>query len=79
MFLWPCNVPAWQAWCALQTQWRTGMGGATGLDYVAVIQYLRAVARLRGDALAEAFEILQGAERAVLELWAEQRELSSGH
>ena len=72
-------MPAWQAWCGLQTQWRTGMGGATGLDYVAAIEYLRTVARMRGRALADAFECLQAAERAVLELWAEQRELSHGH
>ncbi len=27
---------AWRLWQAAQTQWRVGMAGATGLDYVAV-------------------------------------------
>lgn len=67
-------MPAWLAWCGLQTQWRIGMGGATGLDYTAVLAYLRSVSRLRGDALQEAFEGIQAAERAVLEVADERRQ-----
>lgn len=67
VFLWPCNVRAWQCWCGVQTQWRIGFGGATGLDYAAVLAYLRTAERLRGDELLEVFEGLRAAERAVLE------------
>lgn len=31
--VWPENVRAFQLFADLQTQWRVGMGGATGLDY----------------------------------------------
>lgn len=32
----PETRDVWQLWQASQTQWRVGMAGATGLDYVAV-------------------------------------------
>lgn len=32
----PENLEAWQLWLVVNTQWRTGFGGAAGLDYVAV-------------------------------------------
>lgn len=57
----------------MQTQWRTGMGGATGLDYGAVLAYLRDVARVRGRRLREVFEGIQAAESEVLQVWAESR------
>lgn len=32
--IWPDTLPAYNLFCRLSTQWRTGgMGGATGLDY----------------------------------------------
>jgi hypothetical protein len=31
--LWPENQPAFDLFCMVQTQWRIGMNGATGLDY----------------------------------------------
>ena len=68
VYLWPCNVQAWNCWCALQTQWRVGMGGIVGMDYTAVLAYLRAVQQLRGAELREVFEGLQAAERAMLEV-----------
>jgi hypothetical protein len=34
--VWPCNWKTVMLFVALQTQWRTGMGGATGLDYAAI-------------------------------------------
>ncbi|MFI3270568.1 MAG: DUF1799 domain-containing protein [Pseudomonadota bacterium] len=30
------NVDAWRLWLALQTQWRIGFNGRTGLDYNAM-------------------------------------------
>lgn len=31
--VWPDNLQAVQVFIAIGTQWRIGMGGATGLDY----------------------------------------------
>ena len=71
--LWPCNLQAWNCWQAVQTQWRVGMAGRTGLDYTAVLAYLRTVHGLRGEDLREVFDGLQGCELAILELQAEQQ------
>jgi len=34
--VWPENIQAFTLFGQMQTQWRCGMGGATGLDYVAL-------------------------------------------
>lgn len=68
VFLWPENLPIWNHWLALQTQWRTGAAGATGLDYAAVLAYL-AFAEPARAARREAFTCLQAMERAVLCVW----------
>ncbi|MDP4300341.1 DUF1799 domain-containing protein [Leptothrix discophora] len=67
--LWPDNVRAWGIWCAVQTQWRVGMAGATGLDYAGVWRVIESagIARRRRDAV---FESLQAMERVALEEWA---------
>lgn len=31
--IWPDNLAAYQIFSCMGTQWRVGMGGATGLDY----------------------------------------------
>ncbi len=71
--LWPECVETWRLWCAVQTQWRVGFAGATGLDYGAVLALIdrrhRRPARRR-----EAFEAIREMERAALEAWAEQRD-----
>lgn len=36
LHLWPENWPVWCLWRDVETQWRTGMAGATGLDYPGV-------------------------------------------
>lgn len=57
---------------SVQTQWRMGMAGATGLDYAGV----QAAMRLRGmkrRERAEVFECIQAAEFATLSEWAKQR------
>jgi len=74
VYLWPCNVQAWDCWCSVQTQWRVGMSGRTGLDYPAVFATLRVVHGLRGEALREVFECVQAAELAVLEVLADRAE-----
>jgi hypothetical protein len=68
-------VEAFEAWIGIQTQWRKdGMGGATGLDYGGVGAYLSERGFKTGsNRRRETFECLQAAERATLEVWAEQR------
>ena len=73
-YLWPGNVKHWHYWQSVQTQWRSGMGGATGLDYGAVVAYLQAAHRLCGKRLRQALECIRAAERATLDVWAEQAE-----
>jgi hypothetical protein len=34
--VWPDAWPAFRLFDAMSTQWRTGMGGASGLDYSAI-------------------------------------------
>ncbi len=58
----------------MQTQWRIGMGGATGLDYTAVLAYLKDGKGLRGKQRREVFGLLQLCERETLQVWAEKRE-----
>ncbi|MBL8445068.1 MAG: DUF1799 domain-containing protein [Zoogloeaceae bacterium] len=71
MFLWPDCVPIWGHWQAVQTQWRVGMNGATGLDYAGVMAYL-AVVEPDAAARAEAFECIRAAEVATLNARAEK-------
>lgn len=73
VYLWPDNLPAWGAWQAVQTQWRVGMGGATGLDYTGVRAWLDEQGSA-GPERRELFAGIQACERATLEVWAEARE-----
>jgi len=36
LHLWPENWPVWCLWRDVESQWHTGMAGATGLDYPGV-------------------------------------------
>lgn len=72
--LWPEHVPVLELWSAVQTQWRVGMAGATGLDYAGV-RASPAFQRLRPRRRAERiFAELCLMERATLEEWAQRRE-----
>lgn len=73
VYLWPDNVLAWRCWQGVQTQWRVGMGGATGLDYAGVRAFLDEQ-QLAGDERRDVFAGIQACERATLDVWAEQRE-----
>ena len=72
--LWPENLLPWECWHAVQTQWRIGMGGATGLDYTAVLAYLKDGKGLPGKERREVFGLIQLCERETLRVWAEKRE-----
>jgi predicted peroxiredoxin len=55
----------------VQTQWRSGMGGATGLDYAGVRAYLDE-SGLAGDERKDIFTGIRAAEGATLQAWAEK-------
>lgn len=76
-YLWPCNVAVFNLWQRLQTQWRVGADGPTGLDYTAVIAYLQDVARVRRKDFDEVFAHVQAMENATLLEWQEQRRSNS--
>jgi hypothetical protein len=38
--IWPENWPAWVLFNRMSTQWRVGMGGASGLDYNVLFRFL---------------------------------------
>jgi hypothetical protein len=71
-YLWPENVEPWSLWHGVQTQWRIGISGATGLDYQGVSAYLDRLG-LEPQEHREMFDLLQACERATLDVWAEQR------
>lgn len=70
VYLWPECVDAWNHWQQLQTQWRAGPAGATGLDYAGVRAYLDELGIEPGPERRELFECLRACENAALEAWA---------
>lgn len=70
-YLWPCNQTHWALWRELRTQWRMGMGGATGLDYASAIAHLQCAHNLRGKSLQKAWQAIRACEDGTLEAWAE--------
>ncbi len=73
-FLWPECVDFWEVWMQLQTQWRTGAMGATGLDYAGVRVWLDEVTRFDPDERRELWQCIQACESATLVAWADRRE-----
>ena len=69
--LWDCNVVVMQVYAAMQTQWRVGMGGATGLDYAGLERVFWAL-EIAPDAQRDVFWGLQVVERMVLQVWRSQ-------
>ncbi|MGV3679924.1 MAG: DUF1799 domain-containing protein [Acidovorax sp.] len=71
--VWPEHVNACLFFCAVSTQWRVGMGGATGLDYPAVFGTLDRLHRDKTPEERDAiFADLQVIERSALEAMAEK-------
>lgn len=76
-YLWPESVDIWNGWQLLQTQWRVGFAGHTGLDYTAVAATLDMLGVKRRDR-AEWLQCLHAMERAALDEWEKQRERTAG-
>ena len=72
-WLWPDALPVWMLWLGLRTQWRVGMGGATGLDYTAVLADLRE--QIPDDAAErrQTYLDIKAMESVTLQEWADQR------
>lgn len=47
--IWPENYQAYLLFCTMDTQWRIGMSGPTGLDYAALPMALRMIAAPRAE------------------------------
>lgn len=63
--MWPENWPVVELFLRLATQWRTGINGATGLDYTAAYPLIDRVAS-SSDEWWHLFDDLQHLERAAL-------------
>ena len=71
-YLWPELAPGFELWTQLQTQWRVGMAGPTGLDYSGVAAVMRMLG-LRPKVQRERLWQIQAMERAALDFWAEKK------
>lgn len=72
-YLLPDCVPVFNLWCDVQTQWRLGFRGPSGMDYAAVEAYLRmSNSPLRRDPMT--IQHLRGMESAALAVFAAKRE-----
>ncbi|HYD58971.1 MAG TPA: DUF1799 domain-containing protein [Noviherbaspirillum sp.] len=69
--LWPENVRAVELFQRLSTQWRVGVGGATGLCYEAVIPLMNRMG-LTDEEWSALFDDLQVLERVALEVMHEK-------
>lgn len=74
--LWPCNATAMRVFIAMQTQWRVGMAGATGLDYVVLPTVLDMLGVTFSDTSLrrKTFFKVQTLEREFLAAWAKKRD-----
>lgn len=68
MQIWPDTAAALALFTRLGTQWRIGMGGATGLDYTAVSAVLtrQRLPPAEEDALFEDIRVMESAALAAM-------------
>lgn len=71
--VWPENRAPMEVFAGMQTQWRIGMKGATGLDYAAMPAVMTMVG-VKRKRRADVMGAVQVMERETLRLWAERRE-----
>lgn len=73
LYLWPENVPSWNLFQAMSTQWMVGMAGATGLSYPGVEVVMRKFRVKRCDE-ERIFHEIQCMELATLSAWREKND-----
>lgn len=71
--VYPENVTPLRVFAAMGTQWRTGIGGATGLDYSALPAVLDMFRVRKPKQRAKVFAALRIMEGEALRCWHEQR------
>jgi len=64
--VWEENWPALEMFMRVQTQWRVGMNGLTGLDYGAVAWLLKLYEVEDQRSLLEDLQVMEGAVLAVI-------------
>jgi hypothetical protein len=69
--LWPENERAYFLFVDLQTQWRVGMGGATGLDYLVLFAKLDRM-KLSDEEAEELEQDIRTMEHEALRVMAEK-------
>jgi hypothetical protein len=69
--IWPDNALTVRVFCAMQTQWQVGMGGAVGLVYASLPRVEQALA-VPADQASDVFFGVQLMERETLRVWAAQ-------
>lgn len=67
------NLPAVRVWFAVQTQWRIGLDGPSGLDY-AVLPAVLGLFGIRRKQRGEVFAALRILEGETLVIWRDRRE-----
>lgn len=63
--VWPENWPAFDLFLRMQTQWRDGMNGRTGLDYMVLFRFLDDIG-LAGEDREQMMSDIQTLEIAAL-------------
>jgi hypothetical protein len=76
--VWPDLMAAVNVFGAMQTQWRTGMAGATGLDYGALPAVMRLMGVPRAD-WPDTFDALRVLEDEALTTFREDGDKSAAH
>lgn len=69
--LWPETADAFRLFETMLSQWRTGAGGPTGLDYAA-LPVAAKLLRMSGRKMREAFAGMRVMEAEALDVFAEQ-------
>jgi hypothetical protein len=71
--VWPDNAMTVRVFCSMTTQWRTGMNGATGLDYNA-LGFVMTALRVPQDDYQTVFDGVRVMEDAALNKIREARQ-----
>ena len=64
--VWPENWPTVETFLRVQTQWRTSMGGVTGLDYGAVAWVLKLYEVEDQRSLLENLQVMEAAAMRIM-------------
>ena len=69
--VWPENWPAFALFCKVQSQWRVGAAGATGLDYTPLLALMDRM-KLSDEDHDDLFDDVQTLERSALDAMSQK-------